>query len=230
MTEERYIPGVVRNLALRLDYVRRMRAHPRLSAAAGLALLGARSGLREAGWFRSFAERRPVDITGAPLPWFTYAAIAVLTPRLGPSLRIFEYGAGGSTLWWGERVAEVLAVEHEPAWVRELTPRLPCNAHLLQRNLNDGDTYPNAASGHGAFDIVVIDGRRRNDCVGPALQALSPAGVIVWDNSERPRYAVGQQTLMAADFRRLDLHGMGPVNPWAWCTSLFYRDDNVLGL
>ncbi len=250
MADERYLPDAVRRIALRLDYANRMRAHPRLSAAAGLALLGTRSALRDLGWFRSFAERRPVDAAGRPLPWFTYPAIALLTPRLAPSLRVFEYGAGGSTLWWSERVAAVWAVEHEPAWVAELAPRLPPHARVVLQKLDDGDAYPRAAADQvsaaragvaragaaraGAdaslFDIVVIDGRRRNDCVASALEALAPAGVVIWDNSERPRYASGQQRLADAGFRRIDLHGMGPVNPWPWCTTIFYRDGNVLGL
>lgn len=233
--EATFIPKPLRELAQRLDYERHMRAHPWLSSAAGLALLGTRSGLRELGWFRSFVERRSVDAAGNALPWFTYPAIAVLAAKVTPGLTVLEYGAGGSTRWWAERVAAVWAVEHHAGWVAELGPQLPANAHLLKRSLDDGDAYPSAAldalrAAGRPFDVVVIDGRRRNRCAGPALQVLSAGGVIVWDNSERAKYQSGQQQLRDAGFRDLVLPGMGPINPWLAATTIWYRDGNVLGL
>ncbi len=231
---EAEIPEPLRRLAMRLDYTTQMRRFPRASAAAGLALLGARSALRELGWFRSFAERMPVDADGAPLPWFTYPAIALLGPRVPPTARIFEYGAGQSTLWWAERAAAVRSVEHDADWVELLRPRLPGHARLQHAAL-EGEAYVGAAAavakaeGEG-FDVVVIDGRERNRCVPAALASLREGGVVVWDNAERPRYAEGQAELRAAGFRSVELHGMGPCNPYGWCTTVFYRDGNVLGL
>jgi hypothetical protein len=231
---EAEIPQNLRKFAMRFDYIRQMQRFPRAAAAAGLALLGARSALRDAGWFRSFATRLPVDAAGAPLPWFTYPAIALLGPRLSPKMRVFEYGAGYSTLWWAARVGAVRSVENDADWVTTLRPQLPHNA-VITLAAELGGAYTGAAAvvaqAEGArFDVVVIDGRERNACVPAALAALATDGVIVWDNSERERYDAGQQVLTDAGFRRIDLHGMGPINPYGWCTSVFYRDGNCLVL
>jgi hypothetical protein len=229
---EAEIPSGLRKIALRLDYVRQMQRFPRASAAAGLALLGARSYLRDAGWFRSFASRLAVDADGAPLPWFTYAAIALLEPRVGPDLRVFEYGAGHSTLWWAARVREVRSVEDDAGWIAALQPRLPPNARINHAAVDDvayaGGAALAAGAGGAPDELVVKEGPVPNACVPAALEALSDRGVIVWDNSERPRYTEGQQRLREAGFRRVDLHGMGPINPYGWCTSVFYRDGNCL--
>lgn len=53
------------------------------------------------------AERRP---------WLTFGAIRFLEARLDRSMRVFEYGSGGSTIFFAERAGEVVAVEHERDW------------------------------------------------------------------------------------------------------------------
>ncbi len=232
------LPDAARAALRRLGIERLMGALPRTSAAAGVALLGAAGALHQLGWPRSFAARIPIDRDGAPLPWFTYPAIALLAPRLRPTLRVFEYGAGNSTRWWAARVATVRSVEHDEAWVARLRADLPNNARVEFQPLqgsDGGERYVSAAgrcaeAEGAAFDVVVIDGRERNRCVPATLRALSAGGVVVWDNSERPRYEPGLASLAGAGFRRIDLHGLGPVNPYGWCTSVLYRDGNVFGL
>src|SRR6266496_5790869 len=52
------------------------------------------------------------------VPWWTYRAIDVvdawLSARPHP-IRVFEYGAGASTLWLAQRADEVHSVEHDRA-------------------------------------------------------------------------------------------------------------------
>lgn len=59
-------------------------------------------------------------------PWLTYDAIALLTRILKdrPYARVFEYGSGGSTLFFARRAAEVVSVEHDPKWAETVFSRL----------------------------------------------------------------------------------------------------------
>lgn len=52
--------------------------------------------------------------------WITYGATAFLESRLKPSMRVFEYGAGGSTIFIAARVGQVVSVEHDGIWVRQV--------------------------------------------------------------------------------------------------------------
>lgn len=92
--------------------------------------------LRPSGWRASQAQLAPVDGAGQPLPWFTYAAIELLPQLLRPSDRVFEYGAGHSTLWWQARVAQLASVEHDAAWCERLRPRLAAGVDLCARPLD----------------------------------------------------------------------------------------------
>src|SRR6476659_9332203 len=49
-------------------------------------------------------------------PWFSFAAIDYLKTLVHPQMRVFEYGSGGSTLFWAERTGEVISIEHDEQW------------------------------------------------------------------------------------------------------------------
>jgi|SRR5210317_2067272 hypothetical protein len=60
----------------------------------GLTLIySKRSFLRESGYFKSVALKRPCRLDGSPIPWRDYGAINFLEDRLGSDLDIFEYGS-----------------------------------------------------------------------------------------------------------------------------------------
>ncbi|TXI79590.1 MAG: hypothetical protein E6Q44_09055 [Flavobacteriales bacterium] len=56
--------------------------------------------------------------------WITFPAIDRLDRILKRTDRVFEYGGGGSTLFWLDRVAQVVTVEHDPQWYAILEQRL----------------------------------------------------------------------------------------------------------
>jgi hypothetical protein len=54
-------------------------------------------------------------------PWITYDAIDFLKDIIKPQWKIFEYGGGGSTLFFTKRSCEVVTVEHNQEWFELLT-------------------------------------------------------------------------------------------------------------
>lgn len=207
------------------------RRHPTGSRWLALRSLSRESHLRASGWFESFRRGVPLDANGDEIPWYTYGAIRFLESRVGPSLSVFEFGSGHSTLWWSRRVARVVACENDRHWFELMRPRLPPSVRYIHDEASSGGSYAQQVVTVGeAFDIVVIDGRDRLRCAEHALAALRPTGVVVWDNSDRPEYEPGYAMLARHGFRRLDFWGMGPINTYEWCTSVFYRSENCLAL
>lgn len=179
--------------------------------------------LQASGWAASAHAHAPVDRDGRPVPWYTYAALAFLEPRLRADLEVFEYGAGHSTLWWAARVGHVCSVENDLAWTEHLRPRLPVNTEL--RYESSSATYTASAQHRSRrFDIVVIDGSDRNECARACQNTLKDDGVIVWDNTDREQeYAEGFRHLREVGFRRLDFEGLGPLGGCGWRTTVFYK-------
>ncbi len=53
-------------------------------------------------------------------PWIVFAAIQFLERKTNKRMRVFEYGAGGSTLFFARRVREVVTVEHSDSWANDV--------------------------------------------------------------------------------------------------------------
>src|ERR1017187_8783871 len=98
----------------------------------GLYSLKRRGPLLEDGWFRSYREGASVDASGSPLPWMTYPAIEFIRKRVKPDMSVFEYGSGGSTIWWANQVREVISVEHDRAWFEKVAKRSEEHTSELQ--------------------------------------------------------------------------------------------------
>lgn len=58
-------------------------------------------------------------------PWLTFQAIDFITRYSKTTDKVFEYGGGGSTLFFLSKVAEVVTVEHDQEWF-----------HLLQKKID----------------------------------------------------------------------------------------------
>ncbi len=195
----------------------------------GLYHLSHLTALDEWGWYASIEKRFPCDKRGQPLPWMSYAAVALLAAKASADWDVFEFGAGYSTLWWGKRCQTVVSCEHNVAWSQLLLPQLPANCSLISLPLDE--EYPHAARRtRRRYDVVVVDGRKRVRCALAAKDCLTERGVMVWDDTERAYYQDGLARLVAEGFRRIDLVGMSPLTMAPKQTSILYREGNLLGL
>jgi hypothetical protein len=196
-----------------------------------LWLLGQYNHMNDLGYFRSAYMSMPVDAQDRPIPWFTYPAIAFLGARLCPSMALFEYGSGNSTLWFSGHVSTVTSVEHSREWFEIFSNKLPSNVTLLYCELDRNGFYSRTATESGRkYDVIVIDGRDRVNCALNCLSALNDGGIIIWDNSDRLHYGPGFEFLKQSSFRNLDFWGSDPCSGTGYCTSIFYRSDNCLGI
>ena len=71
-----------------------------------------------AGWSRS--SRNGATPLGDEMPWMTFAACEFLSRWLRRDMSVFEWGSGGSTLFFAKHAGCVTAIEHEAAWAAQL--------------------------------------------------------------------------------------------------------------
>ena len=187
--------------------------------------------LESSGWARSHYEGIAVDRLGHPQPWWTLSAIDFIEERLSKDMEVFEYGAGGSTLWLCERVNRVTACEHDSAWYARIASKVPDNGRVLVRALGEKRAYVEAIVTTGRlYDVVVVDGRNRVECAIQAVTALNDHGVLIWDDAQRAQYSRGFAHLHGQGMRRIDFCGVSPGALEKSMTSIFYRDTNCLGI
>ena len=107
----REVKGLLRRRKLTRRY-KRMIAALQASNPSVFDIECARAGFRP--WLKSKMYSKGPLIDG--LPWLPFSAIEKLESHLTASSRVFVYGAGGSTIFFSSRVAELVSVEHDRNW------------------------------------------------------------------------------------------------------------------
>jgi len=128
------------------------------------------------------------------LPLVGESAQAFFEEIIEPHFKIFEWGAGASSLWFAQRAAEVISVENVLEWYRYILTLAPANLEII---LEEGckntpgwrhnlDHYLDAINWFpdGYFDLVFSDGwaESRSQCPRRAMPKVRLGGWIVVDD------------------------------------------------
>ncbi len=187
--------------------------------------------LHESGWIESLKRGYPCDKQGDEVPWMNYSVIAILKERLNKSMRMFEYGSGYSTLFYAKLVSDVVAVEYDKRWLDHISQRSPENVQWIYKaNDTNGDYCRAITEFENQFDVVIVDGRDRVNCVKQLVSKLSDVGIFLLDDSRREKYAEAFEYAAGEGFRALNIEGVKPTGRKIDRTTVFYRDGNCLGL
>ena len=112
--------------------------------------------LKPLGWDRSL-DTAPVDANGAPLPWITYPAMAVLAQIVKNSHRVFEFGCGNSSHWWAGKAKEVVSVEHDGKWIEQVAKTRPANITVIHRPRGAAPTTVPTAAIAAAIELMAAE-------------------------------------------------------------------------
>ncbi len=182
-------------------------------------------------WLPSYLANKPIDSDGSPVPWICYPAVDLLKERVQHGIKVFEYGSGYGTMWWATRATRVIAVEHDKKWFDYIAPFFPKNVRAIHRELEYGGKYAQTvAELRTKFNVIIVDGRDRNNSIYSSVKALTDDGVIILDNSDRKAYIPGREFLHTQGFKELSLTGNGPSISGIIKTSIFYKPENCLDL
>jgi hypothetical protein len=86
--------------------------------------------LGDRGYGHSVHFHESIDAEGNPIPWITYPAMDYLRGLDFRRQRLFEFGAGHSTLFWAQRFREVTSVEHDGDWHAKISALAPPNCRV----------------------------------------------------------------------------------------------------
>jgi len=187
--------------------------------------------LKDIGWIESYKHHKPIDAKGNPLPWVTYPFIDFIADRLNRSMEVFEYGSGNSTLWYAQKVKSVYSVEHDKVWFESIKNSVLDNVNIYYQELEYGGEYASFPSKlEKMFDIIIVDGRDRVNCLKHAINSIKENGVVVLDDSEREAYEGGSAFMCEQGFKRIDFWGISPGLFYKKCTTIFYKNENCIGI
>ncbi|NWG29547.1 MAG: class I SAM-dependent methyltransferase [Ignavibacteriaceae bacterium] len=183
------------------------------------------------GWFNSFKSGKPVDKDNNPIPWFTYPANEFLSERLNKKMNVFEFGSGNSTLFFAARVNQITSVEHNKEWYEKILKNVIANSRTIFVKADNPNEYLSALTQvDQKYDIIIVDGIYRNECLIESINYLTDGGIIILDDSERPEYSMGVNRILANQFKRIDFWGISPGYLYRKSTSIFYKKINCLSI
>jgi predicted O-methyltransferase YrrM len=176
-----------------------------------------------AAWWRARRSSEPER------PWIVPSAIGWLRRRLRSDWSVLELGAGRSTSWFARRAGRVVSLEDNGFWVEQTRRRLRElgleNVELRQLAVEGFPAEVEALPGE-SFDLVVVDFLEaptvtRMDVLRPAMEKVTPGGLLLLDDSDRPGYAEAFELL--ADWRFRKFVGVKDGWPEACETGIFRR-------
>ena len=181
---------------------------------------------------------------GERAPKYTLSCIEYLEALDLRGMSVFEYGAGGSTLWWSQRVRSVTSVDTNQDWVDSLEHETPESVKLMLRSeaAAPWSIAEEAEENGGGFDIVLIDGAfsryesalatlgsdgREDADTADQVARLAQGGFVLLDDADwYPR--TSRLLRERGDLIQVDFHGPKPGDGAAWrSTSLYLHRDFV---
>lgn len=155
------------------------------------------------------------------MPDIAEPALSWINENIHPTEILFEWGSGGSTFWFADRVKRIYSAEHQPAFFRYV------KEHYLYENYDnihmlfapeDAQAYPKFKDAYDersykrysesilaypsrSFDWIIINGKARHACLDLAFSAVRHGGVIVMNDTDKLEYgsAVNQHRNKAVE-------------------------------
>lgn len=186
-------------------------------------------------WREEFAIAKTIDEKvcedrdGNPIPWYTYPAIEYLSQFDYSNKKIFEFGCGNSSKFWAARAKKVVSIEDNLKWFAKWQQEMTApNQQVLWRD--EGEIYENAIlESDEKFDVIIVDGKRREKCCETASKRLAKGGMIILDDSDRintsEEYKKSVAILKSANLLQVDFYGFCPMNNYTKTTSVFFDRD-----
>jgi hypothetical protein len=180
--------------------------------------------------------RQPVDVR---LPWVSFGALKFIDKFLRPEHQVFEYGGGGSTMYFASRTQRVLTMESHPDWHKTLTTALTQSRFLNVQceyqpiNGEEPSQFRNSIFFERIYeqlwDVILIDcfcgySRTRYGLLRPyafdlAIDQVKPGGIIVLDDSWMYRELLAPRS----GWRITDYIGAGPCRYGVTSTAIFEK-------
>jgi precorrin-6B methylase 2 len=129
------------------------------------------------------------------LPWITDGAVdfidTFITERqkLGLATRVFEFGAGNSTLYFLSKGCFVRSIEHDSDWAERIRKTADAFDYTANLDLITAQRPYATQYQDDGFDLTIIDGRDRVNCLQYVMDNMRNLDqLIVLDNTERFDY------------------------------------------
>ena len=191
--------------------------------------------------------RNPIELG---IPWMVYDSLDHLKNCLRVGDLVFEYGSGGSTIFFARLGTRGVSIEHHEGWAKFVNSELassvpdadwdvrfippnPASSDPDKRFLSSSPSYNDASfvdyvksiesfpTDH--FALVAVDGRARNSCARSASAHVAIGGLLLIDNTDREEYRAEIDHLVNQGWEAIEFNGPLPSTPAFGRTTVLRR-------
>ena len=167
------------------------------------------------------------------LPWIAWPCIDFMADYVQPTHRVFEWGGGGSTLFFLKKGCRVTTVESSMEWVKELEQQISAlgaearNRWDLRFVAIAGNSdrrvseYIGQVAVGAPWDLVMVDGWSRQKCLLEGMHYVKAGGVLVLDNANQKQLESVPGVLRS--WERHKFRGLGVARSWVTQTDAYVR-------
>ena len=169
------------------------------------------------------------------LPWIAWPCIDFMAAFLQPAHRVFEWGGGGSTLFFLKKGCRVTTVESSAEWVEQLDTQVRALGgdarslwDLRHVPVVDNDDpaivdYIDQVKVGAPWDLVMVDGWSRFKCLQEGMHHVRPGAVLVLDNANQKQFVTVPQVMRT--WERHKFRGLGVARSWVTQTDAYVRRE-----
>ena len=168
----------------------------------------------EYGFLQSSSKNIPVNNKNEVMPLYTYPCYEWLNSINWTDSKVFEFGTGYSTIWWQNKNVNYHAVEDNKQWYDMIKDKTN-----IKHESNYNKYIESIYDYNYKFDVIVIDGVVRFDCIKPALNKIKDNGIIIFDNTDWHKNS--KEKLDKSDLIPIHFHGFKPLHVDSETTSCY---------
>ena len=158
------------------------------------------------------------------MPWISWPAIDFLDKNFFAEKKFFEWGTGGSTIFFASKGCFVTSIESNDQWLNKVRIHiknkiLPHNPRIRfiaaeTKKIDLINQYVKSVREGSPWDIILVDGlsvdyTSRVDCVLEAKENIKENGLIIVDDSYF--HELRDVPDILKNFKRLEFWGLGPA-------------------
>lgn len=147
------------------------------------------------------------------MPWYTLPTLQWLKSIDISYWKVFEYGAGYSTIWWRLHAKEIVSVDDSKEWAKAMGA-----IHQSEKY-----EYTTEINVRGEFDCVIVDGAWREDCARHAKSYVKSGGYMIIDNWQQEDYPVKSCEATDEFLMGWERTLYRQANHGEWCTAVFKK-------
>ncbi len=176
--------------------------------------------LQSIGIFNS-ENHNVINGDGEIIPLLTTSFLNWFETQNWGSMKLLEFGSGGSTLYFSKFFKSVTSLETNKDWFEKISSKAPKNVTVLKVKSIIESLRADSIKNINNFDAILIDAGENRAKITRYLVDSNFKGIIFFDNADNYRNSIG--TLTRNGYIEIPFFGLKPITDYLDCTSILMR-------